>query len=170
MAGPIARRPAGLLDLLLTQQQGKNPTNLGDDVVPVLDIVPFYNQERLDTDIQSVNMTAVNSFTSAIIPAGESWRVLAWSVRGAFATVNQTVRLGFRMQQLGGGGLVDLPSVPAAAVGATDLWGGATVLPGDSLVIYPAGTRFLTYAQSINLDAQANIALTSTLLFVQMSA
>ena len=169
MAGPIARRPAGLLDLLLTQQQGENPKTLGDSVSPVLDILPFYNQERLDTDVQSVNMTAVNSFTSVLIPAGESWRVLCWSVRGAFATVNQTVRLGFRMQQFTGGGLVDLPALQFAASGATDLWGGCTVLPGDEMVIYPSGTRFLTYAQELNLDAQANIALTSTVLFVQMS-
>lgn len=168
MAGPIARRPAGLLDLLLTQQQGKNPSELGDVVSPTIDLTSLYEQEVLATTIASITADAVNDFSSIIIPDGEAWKLLASTVHGAFADANEVLSMGHRIQTLPGSGLIDQDALNFAAVGATDLFGGSFVLPANGTVIYPPGTRFITFVRSITLGVPLSIVVSVDLLHVTM--
>lgn len=167
MGGPIARRPAGLLDLLLAQQQGKNPSSLGDDVLPVIEITDFYNQERIITQGGSLSMTAVNGTNTITIPAGEVWRPIYHACSGTFATTNQTVRIGWEIGSLPGSWQVTHKTERFEAVGATDKFGNAAAFPG---CIFPSGTKFLLRVQEINLDAQANIGLNVQMAYIRMES
>lgn len=167
MAGPIARRPAGLLDLLLTQQQGKQPTDLGDVVTPTLDIQPFYNQERLTTETAVLSNAAVGSVAIITIPAGESWQMLFLTTRGTFNAAAQTLRIGFRIASIAGGDIIDIgQTADITAVGAADTYSGQVMFqPGQ---IFSAGTRFLATTQQVGLAAGAAIAGSLNALYVRM--
>lgn len=166
MGGPIARLPRGLLDLLLTQQQGKNPDALGDTLAPVIDLAPFYEQERFDAENLNATMTAVGVAGTFTVPAGEAWKVLGMSVRGTFATVNQTIGVQCR--------ILNLPNVPAfvidqfdfAAVGATDTFGASIRQFGN--IIFPAGLQFRFQCSQLTLDGQPSIAVTGSIWYVRL--
>lgn len=167
MSGPIARRPAGLLDLLLTQQQGKNPNELGDMLLPVIDLSPFYMQERLTTATTSLTNAVVGSSATITIPAGESWMMHFLSVRGSFNAVNQRLKVGFRAASIDGGTIIDIGQTEQLdAIGATDGYSGQVQFAPGS--IYPAGTRFLASTQVVDLALGANISGSLNALFVRM--
>lgn len=168
MAGPIARRPAGLLDLLLTQQQGKNPGELGDLVNPTIDLEPFYSAERLTAKALTSAVTAVGTFGGIQVPAGEVWKVYGVSFFANFATINQ--RLGIS------GEIINIPS---SGFGYHDFGIKTADAAGDVFyrgynfgccIHYKSGATFRGRCTSLNLDAQPNIGVTMQLLYTQMEA
>ena len=167
MAGPIARRPQGLLDLLLTQQQGKNPAELGDLLLPVLELGHFYETDRIKTKGATITATTINSNATIEIPAGEAWKVYGFSVRGTFATVDQEVRVGFRISNIAGGEILESESIRFEAFGATDQFGNGIMFPQP--IIYPSGAKFTCYTQELDLDAQPSIALRMVMLYIEMN-
>ena len=167
MAGTISRRPAGLLDLLLTQQQGDNPSVLGDTVWPGIDLGPFYDQERLTITNGSSAFTGLAQTNTMTIPSGESWRLLAFGLRGSFATANQYIQLGFQIGGVSGSASVDIDARLFTAVGATDLYSGSFPWVKGN-IIFPSGTNFRTKVESLNLDAQANLTVSVNALYVRM--
>lgn len=169
MAGPIARRPAGLLDLLLTQQQGKNPEVLGNDVQPVMDLTKFYGQERLESSNKALTATAINSLVTHTVPAGESWLLLCAAVRGAFAAAGQEIGLELRISGFKGAAFLACDALAfAQSIAATDAFGDGFDIPAGG-VIYPSGVSFTFLTQKIALAAQPNIAVTTNLLFIRMN-
>lgn len=166
MAGPIARRPNGLLDLLLTQQQGRSPRELGDIVTPVIDMQHFYETDRLTTAGMTITVTASNTSNTLTIPSGEVWNLKAWSCRGAFATVNQVLAMGYRVSSIVGGQFIDLGRSSFAPTGATDQFADGLIFEND--LILPPGTKLTSFSQNVNLDAQANIGVTAAVLYVRM--
>lgn len=166
MSSPISRRPGGLLDLLLAQQQGKNPTLLEDTVAPVIDLTEFYATDRLTVTNAVKNFTGVNITEEITIPAAEQWWVRSVSATGAFATVNQTIRFDVIVDNVPSNSTILHSSGQLAAVGATDRWSFAFYLP--SPLIFPPGVDFRFRATEINLDAQANIQATLTVMYTRM--
>lgn len=167
MGGPIARRPLGLLDLLLSQQQGDNPNDLGDSVQATLDLAGFYQSERITTESVAATSAVVGSSASITIPQGEAWRMLYCGTRGSFNAIGQQLRVAFRMSSLPGGGIVDLgQTLIITAIGAADGYSGQHVFSGRD--IYPPGTRFLTSSQVVNLAAGGNISGTFTVCYVRL--
>ena len=169
MAGPIARRPSGLLDLLLTQQQGKNPSTLGDDLLPVLDLREFYESQRIETVGGSLSTTAVNQSSTITVPSGQVWRPLFHAVSGVFATANQEIAIGFEIGALPGAWQPTTDAHRFVAQGATDRFGNSANYSGCGIIV-PSGTKFVIRVHEIDLDAQANIPLNIQLAYVRMES
>ena len=169
MAGPIARRPAGLLDLLLTQQQGKNPSELGDMLSPIIDLLPFYAQDRLSGAVGNKACTAVGDNVGITVPAGESWLVWTTSFSATFATVNQNISVYVELRGAAGTTqpvyLSDLGGLKSAD-GATDIVVGAQCF--DKGLMIPSGTELRFVCGALNLDAQANITFRGRVLYARM--
>ena len=167
MASPIARRPGGLLDLLLTQQQGRNPSDLLDSVQPILDMAAFYEQERLYVTGGAKTITAVGGNDTILVPAGESWKLIHAGFFVSFATANQifacTLELinlqiaSMRISDLGG---TQTPSL------ANDFRVGIYTPPQP--LILPSGAGLKFGVSSLTLDGQANISMTTRVLVVRM--
>jgi len=168
MPSPISRRPAGLLDLLLAQQQGQNPTDLIDSVSPTIDMLKFYEAERLDVTRDVKNVTAVGDVGAVDIPAGEYWKVLAIACNWVFATVNQRLGIRIEVKNIGETRQDLITSVVKTPTGATDE--AAVALRLGSPVIFPSGTTLQSRASSLALDGEANIQLTTTVFYVRMEA
>ena len=166
MAGPIARRPAGLLDLLLTQQQGRNPSVLGDDLLPIIDMLHFYEQERLTSEFAAITVNSAADSTTFTVPAGESWKCIGLSARGSFATAAQSIAMGGRISGIEGQGILELSTKSAASTAISDLFGFLFDLP--ECRIWPSGTKFSVISRAVDLDAQASISVTATVYYVRM--
>lgn len=167
MPSPISRRPQGLLDLLLTQQQGKNPSDLLDTVQPIVDMTQFYQTDRVTVEQGAGVMTAVGQNVDITIPSGEAWKVYTASSFCTFATVDQEF-----------GAYLTVRNIPSAspvlsnfggtraAVGATDQSGVAENFPAP--LIYPSGAVFRFTCAEIDLDGQANINHNVRILYIRM--
>lgn len=166
MAGTIARRPAGLLDLLLTQQQGKNPAELGDLVLPVIDLSMFYGQERLEVNEATRTASAVGNSDEITVPQGESWGILNVSARATFNTIGQKIKISL-FASVGGSDFVMLAENSATAVGATDIVNVFANLP---FTVFPAGAQFGMLVGELDLNAGANISVVTTTLSVRMES
>lgn len=123
--GNIARKPRGLLDLLLTQSGGQNPSNLMESVRPTLDMLPFYLPERLDADTAAINQ-AVAGFTGITVPEGEVWLLLWLGVDLTSITVaNHFIKYSWHLERIPGQGANGILlaegfyQAPATAAGAT---------------------------------------------------
>lgn len=94
MPSPISRRPSGLLDLLLTQQQGKNPAEILDSVQPVMDLFPFYASARLTSAraTYTATGTGILAADSLAVPDGETWAVLNVSQHWEFALSSDDIK------------------------------------------------------------------------------
>lgn len=103
MTQPISRFPAGLLDLVGSQNFGENPRQLADVVAPVVDI----GQQYLVTlQVAAFGSTAAgaagfNAFTNVplVVPNGEVWKVVALnttvvSAAGQSGKFSPGVRIG----------------------------------------------------------------------------
>lgn len=168
MASPISRRPEGLLDLLLTQQQGRNPSELLNTVGPVLDLVRFYDSQRLTSKALTSVVTAIGTFGGVVVPPGEIWKVLGISFFNNFATVNQRIGIAGEILNLPDSdfhyhnfGIVD-------AVGATDVNTNAFIFSDP--VHFTSGITFRGRCTSLNLDAQANISVTMQMAYIRMES
>lgn len=165
MPSPISRRPGGMLDLLLSQQQGQNPNDLKDDVQPGLDMFRFYAQDRLNTESVSKAWTAVTANTEISVPSGEAWVVYALGAYGTFATVNQYIELELFLIGRGDNGLIHNTGLQTPQ-GATDRFSDAFWLPDP--IICPPGSRFRYVCTKLNLDAQANITTNNTCIYTRL--
>ena len=100
MPSPISRRPAGLLDLLLTQQQGENPNDLLESVQPTLDLLRFYAPDRMEVAGTTLTHTGVGSNGSIEVPAGQTWLTFGVASSVTFATVNQRISCSCRLNNI----------------------------------------------------------------------
>ena len=165
MGSPISRRPAGLLDLLLTQQQGQNPNDLQSTLQPILNLGPFYESERLEVESQGVGFTAVGNSTALAVPAGEVWKLNFLSADWTFATANQ--ELGLVLQLYPGGSQIDVysPGVIAAPAAASE---SSISFSAPQPLVLPSGTLVRVRVEHIDLDGEANIAVTLRSCHVRM--
>lgn len=169
MPAPISRRPSGILDLLLAQQQGQNPNNLVDDVQPVLDLEKFYEPDRLSVASTTTALTAVGSTSTILVPAGERWKIYSIGVAGSFATVNQQLQVYVTLSGISGAALHYAHKFDTfAPVGATDIFAGGFWLP-DPLLL-PSGVSIKFTAASISLDAQPSISIQPRVLYVELQS
>jgi len=166
VASPISRRPSGLLDLLLTQQQGKNPALLEDDVQPIIDLGPFYEAERLETINASNAVTATGVQASTIdVPAGEYWKLLCLSIYADFGAGNQDILPFIRIRNLGSIVHVLTPRFQSSSA--------FTLAQGDQLWLpqplhCPSGVSFEMNVEGLDLQGQPNILTLMEALYVRM--
>lgn len=90
MSGPLNRLPLGLLSLLeLKSPAGRYPTQLGDVIAPILDVMEFFRGQasRGGIALQAAGAitgpTRSSAFTSGsvtTVPQGEIWLLTEYSV------------------------------------------------------------------------------------------
>jgi hypothetical protein len=151
--------------LLLSQQQGKNPSLLGDVVFPMLDLGPFYDQERLEVKSETRTASAVGNSDEITVPQAEAWRLLNVSARATHNTIGATIRLGL-FTSVGGSDFVMIGEGGGTAVGATDIFTVSANLQG---AIFPPGSQFGMLVEQLDLNAGANISVVTTALVVRMT-
>lgn len=69
----INRVPWGLQDILGSTSQGKNPSELLDQVRPSFDMFPLWAMERLETRRVFTTLVSVGTNLDIEIPDGEMW-------------------------------------------------------------------------------------------------
>jgi len=76
---PINRLPSGLLGMVDVKAMGKNPSRLGDVVIPELDITPFYQASDRQKFISTpVAIGAAGFFpTNLVVPQNKAWVIEA---------------------------------------------------------------------------------------------
>lgn len=73
----INRPPKGLQDVLGSKNFGVNPSNLGQAVVPTIDIGQFYIADLMDIARDDVTGIAVLDQAEIEVPTGEVWFVFS---------------------------------------------------------------------------------------------
>lgn len=164
MAGPIARRPAGLLDLLLTQQQGRNPVELGDQLNPTIDLTKFYSAERIASSAQAVSATVVGATATTTVPNGENWILLNLGYQTITNAAGQVLRAGIYVRPTSIAVPVGVgPTI--TTVGAADRISYGFDAQG---LIVPSGTRIQLIIEELNLAAGAAFTVYLNCLYVRM--
>ena len=166
MGSPISRRPTGLLDLLLTQQQGANPKELEDDVQPIIDMGPFYEAERLTSINASNAVTATGIQASTIdVPPGEYWKLLCFTVYVDFGAGNQDISPFIRLKNLGS--LIHIVTPRFGSSSAFTLAQGEVLWLPQPLHC-PSGVSFEMNVEGLDLQGQPNILTLMEALYVRM--
>jgi hypothetical protein len=166
MGSPISRRPQGLLDLLLAQQQGANPGDLRDDVSSTLDLFEFYAVERMAISATGTAIAAVDGQSSVTVPATEAWRLIAVSGAWTWATANQDLKLSLQIRNVSGTNMHLSTGELRTSTGVSDKDAQAFVMPVP--ILLPSGSQLRLIAQSLNLDGQASISVTNSVLHTRM--
>jgi hypothetical protein len=98
MTSRINRVPRGLQDLLNSVNLGVNPSDLLLTVQPGVDLFPFWGSEKLAL-FSAIGAAAVGGtdVQSHIIPNGEAWMPLAWSIDANLVTVGDSIAFGARL-------------------------------------------------------------------------
>lgn len=167
MAGPIARRPSGLLDLLLAQQQGRNPNALTDNVQPVIDLTPFYSADRLEATNTSFTATAVGSGNTITVPAGEVWALTSLGWSGTANAVDQQMRIAIRFLDIFEG--IDqffYASPDFKSIGATDVFSDGVLIPQP--LFLNSGSKLSLRVEMFDKALGANIAIAWVAAYVRM--
>jgi len=102
MGSRINRVPRGLQDLLNSVNLGVNPSDLQLTVQPGVDLFPFWASEKLamygEIGVAPAANTDVDTY---IIPNGEAWMPITWSIRAVLVTVGDVISFGGRIEQNG---------------------------------------------------------------------
>jgi hypothetical protein len=77
--GRIQTLPIGYLDALGLKTTGVNPPNTLDSVTPVVDMLPFYFGDNVDSETNLFTGVVSGTDVSISVPAGEAWIPLAAS-------------------------------------------------------------------------------------------
>lgn len=76
----IGRYPQGYLELLAAKANGSTPSEIADQVMPVLDVSPYYGLGAFQVRSASTAVVNATGFfgdvaSSLVVPNGELWRV-----------------------------------------------------------------------------------------------
>lgn len=100
MPTQVLKPAPGFLGMVDAQQMGRNPALITDEVLPSVDMLPFWMSQRGTMDvIIGPNVLAAATPTTIgtlIVPEGEVWIPLSASVRGTVNNINST--FGLRIQ------------------------------------------------------------------------
>jgi hypothetical protein len=162
--GPIQLIPPGLLGLLQLKNIGKNPSQLLDEVRPIMDILPMW-YEAVAEELSGFSRTPVtgnNGFASwtvpQIVPQGEIWWVMQYTVVTSEMGVGDSGQFGVGWQ---------LPSVnhtyAVGDISAINSGVGRCIAHGEQFFLPPGGellwfTNDVVNATAFTLNGFARIA------------
>lgn len=142
MPYPLQKGPLGLLELLRMKQGGKQPVLFGEQVVPVVNVTPFYGADLLKTGLTGA--AAVGAVTSPLtatedVTVGPNLltSVGCQFVNGAAAGASLTLQWGFQVPGSAS------PQAPLGAISVVSYANGVFNV-GSALpypLIIPPGTR-----------------------------
>lgn len=98
--GKINRIPKGLLDLLSSKSDGRNPQELADSVAPTIDLSPFYLNEKIGHAFGTFVAGNVGDSGTIEIPSGEIWLLFAVDIEWTSAVANKTLDLTFNVEEI----------------------------------------------------------------------
>lgn len=129
----INRPPLGLQGLLGSQNLGVNPDELGQQVLPTLDIFPFYGAQLTTHFSIPGGRTTEGTIVSKVIPAGEMWGLIGvGAVCAGITGAGGDIQLSIQLAQLPGnapGQFHPLVTGPLQTVNATNVPTLSLVLP-----------------------------------------
>lgn len=108
--GVINRVPLGLLDLLQSKTDGRNPGDMSDQVVPTIDIEPYYLASRASFEFFVVSTTAVGAIANIDVNDSEVWFLYAIDTEWIAVNIGDIVQLSVELSRF-----ADAPS-PLSAV------------------------------------------------------
>lgn len=92
MPTQVLKPAPGFLGMLDAQQMGRNPSRVTDEVLPNVDMLPFWMAQRHTIDtIIGANVIAPSGVATVgvlTVPDGEAWIPLRASVRGVVESLN----------------------------------------------------------------------------------
>lgn len=151
--GIINRLPLGLLSLLDSQNQGVNPTALGEVVAPTIDQLAFLVGARgLSMEEDADNTLVIGDFGIVTIPVGEAWLVFGVgslavaldTTPGEVITINPGVRLNSSAASF-------MPMAQRGSIVTTDSTGesaaNGVMLPQP--ICFPSGVSFCTQVGNV---------------------
>lgn len=149
MDAPINRYPGGLLGFLDIKQMGENPRFVGGQVMPYIDMTPYYlggKRVQLSSTIPSITNVGSFSSTTPVVQGQDAFILTNVMVTGATLAAGENIR-----------GYVYCQSAPTSAFFYTSPMSQAFVT-GDSFsegwslptpIILPPGTILGFYATRI---------------------
>lgn len=140
----INRVPWGLQDILGSQSQGENPSELLQEVRPSFDMWPLWAQERIQYDRITGSITARGQNVNIAVPDGEYWMPIAmYGGVAGFADIGTVIKIalfGLRVSPNTGNFFVFHESDLVTSTVVGELF--HTTFPCESRVLYPPGTVF----------------------------
>lgn len=131
MAEKIQQVPAGLLDTLGIKSLGRNPSQLGDQVVAGVDLTEFYLANRIEmTRVQNTGATAAGDEAVITIGNQEIWMVKELSMTVKNPTAIGDIlngRLGWEVNAAAASGQLVLGTTPRHVATTTALEEGTAV-------------------------------------------
>lgn len=168
MPSMINRLAFGLIDLIGSTNQGDNPSQLGDQVAPVLDVRDLYLSERLTyfQNQSTFNPGNNSSIDNIVIPIGQVWRLISMSARFTGAAAGDNMKMALSVQNfpnnsLDGAGATSkqvILSARATADSVGDLatihyqWADQYWLLGGGKVEWQVTDNQLTLASDVFVD------------------
>lgn len=140
---PISTIPQGLLGLLQLKELGQNPAILLNEVAPNLDLLQFYMQRLMQTELglfgatPQVAFAAAGNFPFAVsgvnatVPQGEMWYVdqACGAIAGATIAPAQTLIAGLAVSYANTASLITLTPREADVINArTRNWATGPIL------------------------------------------
>lgn len=101
----INQVPVGLQSLLGSKNFGRNPADLTQAVIPTLELLPFYSQQRMSLAQQELNVTSAGQGISIEVPGNEMW--LAYHLTAHVFGVNANEEVSYELS------LKDNPGISA---------------------------------------------------------
>lgn len=158
--GRINRTPSGLLDLLQSKTDGKNPQDLAETVAPTLDLLDLYLLQRISHEFIVTVASGPGATNLLDVTEGEVWGLFACGVQFIGAAVGQTMDLYVSLQQfpdapsaLSQVQIFAPPTLTAAAIG--DQATAAVVF--DRPIWLTPGLRIRLTSGSSSLSANASL-------------
>lgn len=137
--GPIQIQPVGLLGLLQLKTLGRQPNDLGDAVIPQLDILGFYLRARQESGPTArLGLPPLVEGWAALppltVPAGEWWFVHQYSPTVLFTNNNVQATMASAIRPWGRGA--------SAKMGAPQYFQGPGTGLAGTICVLPAITDF----------------------------
>lgn len=137
----ISRQPRGLLSFFGIKNAGRNPGSMGEQLAPVLNLVPWYLAQASES-VTANGPVSVIGFNPGFfnVPETETWAILATTINGqAVLGAGQTLQMGAAWERVPTLSII----VPLTTIGnvATVGQGCAAWSPCDTVVFCPPGAR-----------------------------
>ena len=133
--GAINRIPEGLLSLLASKTQGRNPFELLESVRPSLDLLWAYQTDMASSLVTGTG-AASNDFVAITVPAAEAWLIHAARAELTTAATTAGQRYSFELR-INGAPLAGFPGfVSGSAVASSGLvpFVSTTTAAGDPAI------------------------------------
>jgi hypothetical protein len=160
---PVNRYPAGFLQLLDSQVEGKTPRAVSDTIAPTLELRDHLEAVLIQGNgVADASITTINQSITLEVPQNETWKLLSVGVNGTLALVGQTIQMSVLLGLRNGTVVVaGFPAQTSTVAGELYRYGQLVpqpilLVPGTT-IIARIGKIVLNGAPSMNLSLHTSI-------------